>query len=196
VKVQNWDKTITVLLTRKLITDRFKSWRGMPESGGRRIKRSLLVDQNTIRFISDDEAARLPSIGLIEGFLAGKEQEIAEWNGGLGEKAKVPPNRRQLTNIGTFRAYVERYLRSHKGLHQGMTLLVRQMQPTPEGLPIEVYCFAKTVAGADYEGIQSDIFDHLYSIMPEFSLRPFQKPAGRDLSTLVEGSQLPSLRAA
>ncbi len=196
VKVQNWDKTITVLPTRKLITDRFKNWRGMQESGGRRIKRSLLIDQNTIHFLSDDEAARLSSIGLIEGYLAGKAKEIAEWNGGLGEKAKVPANRRQLTNIGTFRAYVERYLRSHKGVHQGMTLLVRQMQPTPEGLPIEVYCFAKTVAWADYEGVQSDIFDHLYAIMPEFSLRTFQKPAGRDVSMLAEGSPVPSLEAA
>lgn len=181
VKVQNWDKTITTLPTRRLITDPFKNWRGMQESGGRRIKRSLYLDQNSIYFLSGDEQKRLGRFKLLEGYLNRKNQEISSWNSTLGEKAKETVNTRRITNIGTFRAYVEHYLRAHPGIHQDMTLLVRQLSPTPEGLPLEIYCFTNTTKWAEYESIQSDIFDHLLAILPEFGLQVFQNPSGTDL---------------
>lgn len=182
VKVQNWDKTITTIPIRKLVTDPFKNWRGMQESGGRRIKRSIFIDQNSIRFLTDAEKTRLTGLGLLEGYLKDKDQEIANWNAGLGTRAEIPANTRRMTNIGTFRAYVANYLKSHSGIHQSMTLMTRQLQPTPEGLPIEIYCFTNTIAWAEYEGIQADIFDHLYAILPEFGLRAYQKPAGTDIA--------------
>ncbi len=181
VKVQNWDKTITTLPTRRLITDPFKNWRGMQESGGRRIKRSLYLDQNSIYFLSGDEQKRLGRFKLLESYLSRKNQEINSWNSTLGEKAKETVNTRRITNIGTFRAYVEHYLRAHPGIHQDMTLLVRQLSPTPEGLPLEIYCFTNTTKWAEYESIQSDIFDHLLAIVPEFGLQVFQNPSGTDM---------------
>ncbi|MCE3233349.1 MAG: mechanosensitive ion channel family protein [Rickettsiaceae bacterium] len=188
VKVQNWDKTITTLPTRRLITDPFKNWRGMHESGGRRIKRSLYLDQNSICFLSDDEQERLGRFKLLEDYLSRKNQEISNWNSALGEKAKEMVNTRRITNIGTFRAYVEHYLRSHPGIHQNMTLLVRQLSPTPEGLPLEIYCFTSTTKWAEYESIQSDIFDHLLAILPEFMLQVFQNPSGTDVRGLLAQS--------
>ncbi|TKT74252.1 mechanosensitive ion channel family protein [Aquamicrobium sp. LC103] len=182
VKVQNWDKTITTIPTRKLITDPFKNWRGMQESGGRRIKRSVFLDQNTIRFLTDEEAASLARIGHLETYMHDKTRDISDFNARLGERASVRANMRRPTNVGTFRAYVENYLRNHPRVRQDMTLLVRQLQPTAEGLPLEIYCFTKTIAWAEYEGIQSDIFDHIYAILPEFGLRAFQTPAGHDLN--------------
>lgn len=187
VKVRNWDKTITTIPIRKLVTDPFKNWRGMQESGGRRIKRCLHLDQNTIRFLTDEEKARLRKIGLLEGYLEEKESEINSWNAGLGERANYAANTRRLTNIGTFRAYVLRYLQNHPGLHKDMTMMARQLQPTPEGLPIEIYCFTNTIVWTEYEGIQADIFDHLYAILPEFGLRAYQRPAGGDLVAAVGG---------
>ncbi len=184
VKVQNWDKTITTLPTRKLITDPFKNWRGMQESGGRRIKRSIYLDQNTITFLSADEQKKLERFKLLQAYLSRKNQEICEWNNKLGETAKETVNTRRITNIGTFRAYIENYLRAHPGVHQEMRLLVRQLSPTPDGLPIEVYCFTNTTQWVEYEGIQSDIFDHLLAILPEFGLQVFQSPSGTDMRAL------------
>lgn len=180
VKVQNWDKTITTIPTRRLVSDPFKNWRGMQESGGRRIKRAILIDQNSIHFLTDDEFSNLKRFSLLDEYLKGKEQEIKEWNNAQGEMAKVPVNARRMTNIGTFRAYVQNYLIFRNRIRDDMTLLVRQLAPGPTGLPIEVYCFTNTVAWAEYEGIQSDIFDHLYAILPEFGLRAFQEPSGAD----------------
>ncbi|MCV9907246.1 mechanosensitive ion channel family protein [Brucella sp. HL-2] len=184
VKVQNFDKTITTIPIRKLITEPMKNYRGMQQSGGRRIKRALFIDQATIRFLSEGELQSLTSIDQLTGYLSKKEKEIADWNAKLGDKAKNPVNTRRFTNIGTFRAYVETYLRNHPGVHKGMTLLVRQMDPTPDGLPLEIYCFTNTTVWASYEQIQSDIFDHLYAVMPEFGLYPFQNPSGGDFRKL------------
>ncbi|WXL27049.1 mechanosensitive ion channel family protein [Ectopseudomonas mendocina] len=184
VKVQNWDKTITTIPTKRLITDPFKNWRGMQESGGRRIKRSLYLDQTSVRFLSPDEIARLQNFLLLGQYLSNKKSELESWNGQLAEAANEPANTRRVTNLGTFRAYVEHYLRQHQGIHQGMTQLVRQLQPTAEGLPLELYCFTSTVAWGPYEAIQSDIFDHLLAILPEFGLRVFQAPSGADMREL------------
>ena len=184
IRVQNWDKTITTVPIRKLVTDSFKNWRGMQESGGRRIKRAIFLDQNSIRFLDAQDYERLASFGHLETYLKKKRAELAEWNSKLGERAKVAANTRRSTNIGTLRAYLDNYLKSHPGIHQEMTIMVRQLAPGPEGLPLEIYCFTNTVAWTEYEGIQSDIFDHILSILPEFGLRVFQSPAGTDFQTL------------
>ena len=185
VKVQNWDKTITTIPTKKLISDSFKNWRGMSESGGRRIKRALYLDQASVRFLDPDERSRLRRFVLLREYLEGKERELADWNAGLGADADLPVNARRITNLGTFRAYVERYLRRHPQVHNDMTLLVRQLQPGPTGIPLEVYCFTSDTRWAVYEGIQSDIFDHLLAILPEFGLRVFQEPGGADFQALL-----------
>jgi miniconductance mechanosensitive channel len=183
VKVQNWDKTITTIPTYKLIAESFKNWRGMSASGGRRIKRAVYIDKNSIRFLSDEEVARFRRFALLKDYIASKEKELADYNAGLKYATEANVNQRRLTNVGTFRAYVENYLRNHPRIHQaGMTLMVRQLPPGPEGLPIEIYCFTTTTAWAEYEAIQADIFDHLLAIAPEFGLRLYQKPAGADLS--------------
>jgi miniconductance mechanosensitive channel len=184
VKVQNWDKTITTIPTKRFISDSFKNWRGMQESGGRRIKRALYLDQTSVHFLDGEERQRLQRFNLLEGYLADKRREIDAWNARLAERGQEPVNTRRITNIGTFRAYVERYLRSHPGVHPQMTLLVRQLPLTADGLPLEIYCFTNTVAWAQYEGIQSDIFDHLLAILPEFGLRVFQHPGGADMRAL------------
>ena len=181
VKVQNWDKTITSIPTKRFISDSFKNWRGMQESGGRRIKRSLYLDQQSVHFLDADERKRLYRFSLLEDYLVNKRKEIDEWNAKLAERGQDPVNTRRVTNIGTFRAYVERYLRAHPGVHQNMTLMVRQLSPTADGLPLEIYCFTNTVAWTQYEAIQSDIFDHLLAILPEFGLRVFQHPSGGDV---------------
>lgn len=188
VKVQNFDKTITTIPTKKLISDSFRNWRGMQESGGRRIKRSLYLDQQSIRFLTDAERHRLDRFALLDGYLPAKEAELEAWNASLPGGERDVVNRRRVTNIGTFRAYVERYLRRHPGIHQGMTLMVRQLAPTSDGLPLELYCFTNTTAWLAYEGIQSDIFDHLLAILPEFGLRVFQHPSGADMRAMLESA--------
>jgi len=185
VKVQNWDKTITTLPTRRLISDPFKNWRGMTESGGRRIKRALYIDTGSIHFLSPEERRHLDRFRLLRDYLAAKDADITDWNDSLAENEKDAVNTRRITNIGTFRAYVEKYLRCHPHIHQDMTLLVRQLNPGPDGLPLEIYCFTNTTAWAAYESIQSDIFDHLYAILPEFGLRVFQNPGGHDLQQAI-----------
>lgn len=181
VKIQNWDKTITTIPTKRFISDPFKNWRGMKDIGGRRIKRALLIDQTSVHFLSDEEIKNLHRFSLLDEYLTRKEQEIAHWNHGLRTPEIEAVNTRRITNIGTFRAYVERYLRTHLRIRQDMTLLVRQLAITSDGLPLEVYCFTSTTVWAEYEGIQSDIFDHLLAILPEFGLRVFQHPSGNDM---------------
>lgn len=181
IKVQNWDKMITTIPTHRLIADSFKNWRGMAESGGRRIKRALLLDQNCIRFLSTGERRELGRIALIRDYLDRKQDELGEWNARLGDAGREPANARRVTNIGTFRAYVLAYLRANADIAGGMTLIVRQLAPTPQGLPLEIYCFTGTTAWSEYEDIQADIFDHLLAILPAFHLRAFQEPSGRDL---------------
>ena len=184
VKVQNWDKTITTIPTKRFISDPFKNWRGMQESGGRRIKRSLYLDQTSVRFLSPDEIDRLQRLLLLGQYLSNKQSELLSWNTELADAAQEPANTRRVTNIGTFRAYVEHYLRQHQGINQGMTQIVRQLAPTADGLPLELYCFTNTVAWVPYEATQSDIFDHLLAILPEFGLRVFQHPSGADMREL------------
>lgn len=181
VKVQNWDKTITTIPTWRLINEPFKNWRGMSDSGGRRIKRALFLDQTSVRFLSDEERQRLRRLALIDDYLERKRAQLEAYNQVLLSEGKDPVNTRRVTNLGTFRAYVTEYLRAHPGIHQDMTLMVRQLQPGATGLPLEIYCFTNTTAWADYESIQADIFDHLYAIVREFDLRVFQEPTGQDL---------------
>jgi len=187
VKIQNFDKTITTVPTKRFISDPFKNWRGMRESGGRRIMRHMLLDQHSLHFLSAEEVQSLRRFRLLGEYLEQKEVEIREWNKALEAQGNDPVNSRRITNIGTFRAYVERYLRTHKGIHQDMPLVVRQLTPTSDGLPLEIYCFTNTVVWVDYEGIQADIFDHLLAILPEFGLRVFQHPSGADMRERSQG---------
>ena len=185
VKVRNWDKTFTTIPTYALISQSFRNWRGMKESGGRRIKRSILIDVNSIRLCDDSTLAKFREIEHISEYLTHKEKEIAAWNKKHGIIDDDRVNGRRLTNVGTFRAYVEAYLRNHPEIHQDMTLLVRQLEPADRGLPIQIYCFTNTTAWAAYEGIQSDIFDHLLAVAPEFDLRIFQQPSGADVRSPI-----------
>ena len=182
--VQNWDKTVTTIPTHRLISDSFKNWRGMSESGGRRIKRSVSVDVNSIRVLTDREVERFKGFALLKDYIAAKEADLKAYNEGLDDPGEAGVNLRRLTNIGTFRAYIRNYLKHHPKIHDQMTLIVRQLQPGPEGLPIEVYAFSNDTNWVAYEGIQADIFDHIYAVAAEFGLRLYQKPAGTDLEGL------------
>ena len=185
VKVQNWDKTITTIPTHRLIADSFKNWRGMSQSGTRRIKRAVHIDLSSVRFQSAEEIEHFERFALLKDYIVEKQAELDAYNAGLPTAVDDEVNRRRLTNIGTFRAYTLNYLRNHPKIHPGATLIVRQLAPGSEGVPIEVYCFTNTTAWSEYEDIQSDIFDHLLAIVPEFGLRLYQKPAGADLAAIV-----------
>lgn len=186
VRVQNFDKTISTIPTKRFITDSFKNWRGMQECGGRRIKRALDIDQTSVRFLNVDEQQQFQRFFLIRDYLEDKQTEIDDWNRAMlnGDAAAAAVNSRRMTNLGVFRAYLLQYLRSNPKLRQDMSLIVRQLSPSPTGLPIEIYCFTDTTAWVEYEAIQSDIFDHVLAILPEFGLRLFQQPSGRDLQAL------------
>lgn len=184
IKVQNFDKTITTIPTNRLITDTFMNWRGMTDAGGRRIKRAILIDQTSVHFLNHEEYQHLKSSFLLDKYLDEKNREIVAWNEKLGDQANTKLNQRALTNIGTLRAYLNHYLQNHPGIHQGMTLLVRQLEPTAQGLPLEIYCFTNDTNWTFYENVQSDIFDHLLAILPEFGLRVYQQPTGNDLAQL------------
>jgi miniconductance mechanosensitive channel len=185
VKVQNWDNTITTIPTYALITESFKNWRGMSESGGRRIKRAINIDMYSIRFCDEEMLERFSKIRYIAAYLESKRQEISSWNVARHVDASDLLNGRQLTNLGMFRAYVVAYLRNHPMIHQEMTFLVRHLAPTERGLPIEIYVFSRDQVWSNYEGIQADIFDHLLAITPAFDLRVYQRPAGSDVRTLL-----------
>ena len=180
VKVQNWDKTITTIPTYALISESFKNWRGMQESGGRRIKRAIHIDVNSIRHCDEEMLGRYQRIRYVEDYLQKKQRELAEYNEAEGVDLSVLANGRRLTNVGTFRAYVVGYLWNHPKINREMTFLVRQLAPTDHGLPIEIYVFCSDVVWASYEGIQADIFDHLLATIPEFDLSVFQSPTGAD----------------
>ena len=181
VKVRNWDKTITTIPSYALISESFKNWRGMQESGGRRIKRAVNIDINCIRFLTEEMIERFKKIEYITEYIEQKEKEIAAHN----KKHRIDPasiaNGRRLTNIGVFRAYVEQYIKHNPNIHQGMTKLIRQLAPTEKGLPIEIYVFTSDTAWGTYEAIQADIFDHILAVIPEFDLRVYQSPSGNDL---------------
>ena len=190
VTVQNFDKTFTTIPTNKLVTDTFRNWRGMSNAGCRRIKRSLFLDQSSVHFMSDEEQQKLKEFLLLDQYLDAKQSEIEDFNKHLSNQSRY--NQRRLTNLGTFRAYVEFYLKQHQGIAQNQTLLVRQLQPISEGLPLEIYAFTNTTAWASYEAIQSDIFDHLIAIIPEFGLRIYQAPSGHDFQNLNIGAANPT----
>ena len=179
ITVQNFDKTFTTIPTNKLVTDTFKNWRGMSQAGVRRIKRSLYIDQSSVHFMSEAEQSKLKEFLLLDQYLDHKSTELVEFNQKLSNTA--PCNQRRLTNIGTFRAYVELYLNEHPNISKHQSLIVRQLQPTEKGLPLEIYAFSNQIAWKDYEAIQSDIFDHLIAILPEFGLKVYQAPSGYDM---------------
>jgi len=175
VKIQNWDKTITTVPTSKLVEGSFKNWRGMSQSGGRRIKRAVSLDMNTVRFLRDDELEKYAKYALLSDYIAEKKRELAEYNDSDGRNRRINADIRRLTNIGTLRAYIFAYLKHHPKIHQGMTLLVRQQTPTAQGVPIEIYCFSNDTDWQSYEDIQADIFDHIFALLPDFGLRAFQE---------------------
>jgi miniconductance mechanosensitive channel len=184
VKIQNWDKTITTVPTYAFINGAFKNWRGMSDSNSRRIKRSLFIDITSIRFLEEDEIQRFSRFSLLRDYVADKRTSLEEYNADPDRDRSINADIRRLTNVGMFRAYLLSYLKNHPKIHQDLTLIVRQLSPGPEGLPIEIYCFSNDIAWANYEGIQSDIFDHFFAIAPEFDLRVFQNPSGADLVAL------------
>ena len=184
VKVQNWDKTITTIPTYALISDSFKNWRGMSDAGGRRIKRSINIDMNSVQFADEALLENFKRFNVLKPYLEKKLKEVHVPNQSTAENISELINGRHLTNVGTFRAYCLAYLRGSDLVHQDMTLLVRQLQPTPEGLPIQIYVFTKDTRWAVYEDIQADMFDHLLAVIPLFNLKVFQKPAGKDLENL------------
>lgn len=178
ITVQNFDKTLTTIPTNKLVTDTFRNWRGMRESGARRIKRALYIDQNSVHFMTNEQIQSLKDFLLLDQYLDQKSEELQKFNQSLANSSVF--NQRRLTNLGTFRAYVEMYLKQNPNINQNFSLMVRQLQPTSQGLPLEIYAFANTTVWTEYENIQSDIFDHLIAILPCFGLRIYQAPAGSD----------------
>jgi|TARA_R110000744_G_scaffold216569_4_gene335367 miniconductance mechanosensitive channel len=176
VKVQNFDMTTTTIPTYALISDSFKNWRSMQASGGRRIKRSLIIRQKSIRFLSSDESERLKKIQLVEAYIASRNEQINNYNESNQINKELLVNGRNLTNFGLFRKYVTNYLESHSAINKGMTLMVRQLQPTPQGIPLEVYAFSSDKRWENYEYVMADIFDHLLAALPYFSLEVFELP--------------------
>jgi miniconductance mechanosensitive channel len=184
VKVQNWDKTITTIPTYALISESFKNWSGMQKSGGRRIKRALHIDMNSIQFCTEEMIGRFSRIQHISEYVETKRVETAEYNRSAEVDDSSLANGRRMTNIGTFRAYVQAYLKNHPMISQEMTFLVRQLAPGEHGLPIEIYVFCTDIRWAHYEAIQADIFDHILAVLPEFDLRVFQSASGSDFQAL------------
>jgi len=193
VKVQNWDKTITVIPTHKLTSNWFKNWRGMQQAGGRRIKRALYIDQNSITFCTPQMIERFRKIHLLKEYIERKQEELARYNREHNIDDSVLVNGRRMTNIGTFRAYAYAYLTNHPKIKHDLTTMVRQLPPGPNGLPVEIYVFSNDIVWENYEAIQADIFDHLLSIVPQFDLRIFQNPTGHDFRSLVGPHSQPVL---
>jgi miniconductance mechanosensitive channel len=185
VKVRNFDNTITTIPTQTLITDSFKNWRGMQQSGGRRIKRALNIDMSSVHFLNEDELTRLSKIALLKDYLDKKRDELAKDNDGADVDMNMLANGRRLTNVGTFRAYIQAYLNQRPDINKNLTFLVRQLKPGDNGLPIEIYVFSAEKRWIQYEGIQADIFFHIIAVAPEFGLRLFQNPTGADMRMLA-----------
>ncbi len=183
VKIQNWDKTISTIPTYALVSESFSNWRGMEESGGRRIKRSINIDINSVKFLNEKLIKKFKKFELLEDYMKKKEKELEKSN--KTKEESLIYNRRQQTNIGTFRAYIENYLDKNPNINKNLTFLIRQLQATDKGLPIEIYIFSKVKEWVPYERIQADIFDHLFSILPEFELKMFQNPTGSDFRKIV-----------
>ncbi|MEZ4738493.1 MAG: mechanosensitive ion channel [Flavobacteriales bacterium] len=184
VKVENFDKTITTIPTYALISDSFQNWRGMQQSGGRRIKRSILIKVNSIRFLDKAEIDALRSIKLLAPYIEERSAEIAQFNSERGLDGSMPVNGRRLTNAGLYRKYIDLYLAQHPGIHKSMTRMVRQQAPNEMGLPLELYCFTNTTDWLQYEGIMADIFDHLLAAHTYFNLVVFERPAADDMRNM------------
>ena len=190
VKVQNWDKTITTIPTYALVSNSFKNWRGMSDSEGRRIKRALYIDMHSIKFCSREMEEKFFQFALLKEYLQKKQAEINRYNQEHNLDSLSVSNGRRQTNIGVFRAYIKSYLANHPHINKNMTFLVRHLQPTSQGLPIEIYVFSNDKIWVNYEDIQADIFDHILAILPEFGLRIFQDPSGLDFQSLhIAGRQ-------
>jgi miniconductance mechanosensitive channel len=186
VKVQNWDKTISTIPTYALVSESFNNWKGMEESGGRRIKRAVSIDTNSIKFCDSDMLNRFEKFELIRGYVMEKEKELREFNKQKNLSEEDYISGRHQTNVGIFRKYLEVYLKQHPKVNPDMTFLVRQLQPIGKGLPIEIYVFCSDQRWAYYEAIQADIFDHIFAVIPEFELRVFQEPTGADIAQLAK----------
>jgi len=184
VKIQNWDKTISIIPSHKLIESSFKNWRGMSESGGRRIKRSIYIDQTSIRFCDEQMIEKFKSFKLLAPYLEAKLAEIDASNADENINMQALVNGRRLTNIGTFRAYITAYLKNHPRIHQDLTFLIRQLAPSEKGIAIEIYVFTNITDWIAYEAIQADIFDHLLAVLTEFELQVFQNPTGKNFEQL------------
>lgn len=182
VQIQNFDKTIAVIPIQKLVNESFKNWRGMTQSGGRRIKRYVSIDQTTVTFLNNQQLENLKKIEILEKYINDKDSEISQWN--KTKSSSSPVNTRQLTNIGTFRAYLTQYLKFHPRLQNKMTMMVRQLPSSQVGIPIEIYCFTDTTDWGDYEDIQADIFDHILAVLPTFELSVYQDVGGYDVRKL------------
>lgn len=181
IKVQNWDKTVSTVPTWHLISQSYRNWRGMYESGGRRIRRAVNIDLTSVRFLEDAEVARLARFHLLDGYFERKQAELGEWNAALGDAGRIPVNQRRLSNLGTFRAYMQAYIHAHPHLNHAMLCTVRQLDPDPTGIPLQIYAYTSVTDFVPHENVQADIFDHLISILPEFGLRVFQQPSGVDV---------------
>jgi miniconductance mechanosensitive channel len=184
VKIRNWDKTITTVPTYALISDSFKNWRGMSESGGRRIKRAIHIDATCVRFLTEDDLTKLRKAQLLSDYIENKIAEIDEYNRTNHIDISSPTNGRRLTNLGIFRAYLTAYLKANKSINHEMTHMVRQLSPGAEGIPVEIYAFSNNTQWTVYENIQSDIFDHVFAVLPEFGLRVYQSPTGYDMQQI------------
>jgi len=184
IRIQNWDKTITTIPSYAIISESFKNWKGMFQAGGRRIKRSVYIDTSSVRFLDDDLYDRLYKIQILRPYLESRKKEIEEFNRMNEVDVTEPVNGRRMTNIGTFRAYLTAYLRNHPGTNKDLIMMVRQLQPTDTGLPLEIYAFSKDTSWVNYESLQSDIFDHIFATLPHFDLRVFQNPSGNDLRAM------------
>ncbi len=185
VKVRNWDKTITTIPTSALVRESFYNWRGMSESGGRRIKRSISIDMKSVSFCTPEMIDKFSRIKVLSKYIADKEEEMRRYNEEHDIDEAVVVNKRRQTNIGVFRKYIELYLRNHARIHQDMTFVIRHLQPGPAGIPIEIMVFSKEQSWPVYESLQADIMDHILSVIPEFGLRVFQNPTGEDFRKLA-----------
>lgn len=185
VKVRNFDNTVTAIPAYALVSDSFINWRGMEKSGGRRIKRAIYIDTSSVKICDNEMLEKLGKINLLSGYISSKLSDIKNYNSKQSNNASSPVNSRHLTNLGTYRAYICAYLKQHPNIHNKMTIMVRQLKTEGEGIPLELYAFTNTIKWEEYEAIQADIFDHLYSVINEFGLSAYQRPTGNDFRHIL-----------
>lgn len=184
VRVQNWDYTYTTIPTYSLISDSFKNWRGMQETGGRRIKRSIYIKQSSVKFLNSEDLEKLKEISLVKPYIEHRQRDIDKYNERIDADKNLQINGRNQTNLGVFRHYVDSILKKNTAIHKDLALMVRHLEPTEKGIPLEIYCFSKDIRWVNYEHIQADIFDHIIAALPYFDLELFELPTGKDVSDL------------